>query len=181
MLRRVALLRGINVGGRTVRSEALRGIFEEAGLAEAEPFLASGNVGFRAAASTDGAALEATIEKALRDGLRYDVPTFVRSCAELAQVADAVPLASSELAGVPDIRVTVIFLKEPAPRDLLTVVAPLRGPDDDFVGQGRELYWLRRGNTSASAAWTPLERALTGRGTMRTLGTVQRLVRKFCA
>jgi uncharacterized protein (DUF1697 family) len=42
----VALLRGVNVGGITIRSADLRALFLELGLGDARTFLASGNVRF---------------------------------------------------------------------------------------------------------------------------------------
>ena len=42
----VALLRGINVGGRNVKMDRLREIFESLGFSNVETFIASGNVIF---------------------------------------------------------------------------------------------------------------------------------------
>ena len=49
----VALLRGVNVGGRTIKMAELRSTLEEAGLENVETVLQSGNVMFD---SPDGAA-----------------------------------------------------------------------------------------------------------------------------
>ena len=46
MTRWVALLRAINVGGRTVKMDRLRALFEELRYANVETFIASGNVLF---------------------------------------------------------------------------------------------------------------------------------------
>jgi len=40
----IALLRGINVGGHTVRMEALRPLFEELGLRNVRTYIQSGKV-----------------------------------------------------------------------------------------------------------------------------------------
>ena len=46
MPRFAAFLRAVNVGGRVVKMEALKWIFESMGLADVESFIASGNVVF---------------------------------------------------------------------------------------------------------------------------------------
>lgn len=65
MPRYVAFLRAINVGGRTVKMDRLREIFESLGLGDVETFIASGNVIFRSR-STKPQALEKKIERSLR-------------------------------------------------------------------------------------------------------------------
>ena len=57
MPRYVAFLRAVNVGGRLVKMDELRGLFGEAGLRDVETFIASGNVIFSTTA-TATAALE---------------------------------------------------------------------------------------------------------------------------
>ena len=70
----VALLRAINITGRTIKMDRLRALFAELGLANVATFIASGNVLFDA----DGAAeaLETRIEAHLQDALGYEVATF---------------------------------------------------------------------------------------------------------
>ena len=86
MPRYVAFLRAINVGGHVVKMDHLRTLFEEIGLTEVETFIASGNVLFNSP-SKSGPALERKIEKQLRTALGYEVATFVRTHAEVQQVA----------------------------------------------------------------------------------------------
>ncbi|HUG39404.1 MAG TPA: DUF1697 domain-containing protein [Longimicrobiales bacterium] len=183
-VRRFALLRGINVGGRTVRSPALCAVFEAMGFGGVATFLASGNVVFEPdagdAAPGEAAALEARIEARLREALGYEPATFLRSCAELADAGSPERLDGSPLAGEEGVTVNVVFLKGPAPGDFRDAVLALRSDVDDFLFHGRELYWLRRGKMSESPAWVPLEKALAGRGTTRNLNTVRRMLAKFC-
>ena len=178
--RHVALLRGINLGRRRVKSPELRAVFEELGFDDVATFLASGNVIFDATAGS-GRELAGRIEAGLREALGYDVATFLRSCAELGAAASPERLASSPLSGEEGVTVQVVFLGEPVPADLAAAAESLRSDDDDFIAAGRELYWLRRGRISESPAWAPVEKALGGRGTMRNLNTVRRLHERFCA
>ena len=67
MSRYLAFLRAINVGGHTVKMDALRHIFESLGFTSVETFIASGNVIFEAG-QQDPAALEKAIETRHRVG-----------------------------------------------------------------------------------------------------------------
>src|SRR5437879_3241046 len=87
MQRYIAFLRGINVGGHTVKMEHLRTMFAELGFANVETFIASGNVIFEAQAE-DTEVLEQQIEQHLRISLGYDVATFIRSASELVAVTN---------------------------------------------------------------------------------------------
>lgn len=178
--RRFAFLRGVNLGKRTATSADLRAAFEAMGFDDVATFIASGNVAFDGHGE-DGAALEARIEAGLGETMGFEAATFVRSCEELAEVAAPERLGASPLAGGDGVAVHVVFLKGELPADLGEAVEGLRSGDDDFVAGERELYWLRRGKMSDSAAWRPLEKALRGRGTMRNLNTVRRMLTKFCA
>lgn len=178
--RYVALLRGINLGGRRVKSPGLRAVFEQLGFDDVATFLASGNVIFDADADSEEG-LTTRIEAGLRDALGYEVATFVRSCRELAEAASPGRLSGTRLAGEEGVTINVVFLGEAVPPGLAEVAESLRSDDDDFISAGREVYWLRRGMTSESPAWRPLEKALGGRGTIRNLNTVRRLHERFCA
>ena len=90
MARYVAFLRAVNVGGRIVKMDELRGLFAEVGLSEVETFIASGNVIFSTTAKAT-AALEQKIETHLKKALGYDVPTLIRTTAEVAIAAARTP------------------------------------------------------------------------------------------
>lgn len=179
-VRHIALLRGINLGARRVKSPELCAVFEELGFDDVATFLASGNVIFGADAAPEEE-LATRIEAGLRDALEYEVATFVRSCAGLADAASPERLSGTRLWDQEGVTINVIFMGEAVPPELAEAAESLRSDDDDFISAGRELYWLRRGRTSESPAWRPLEKALGGRGTMRNLNTVRRLHERFCA
>ena len=84
-VRYIALLRAINVGGRVVKMDRLRTLFETAGFDAVETFIASGNVVFDSSRRNAGD-LERTIESHLKKALGYPVATFVRSMPELSAI-----------------------------------------------------------------------------------------------
>lgn len=97
MARYFAFLRAINVGGRTAKMERLRRAFEALGLTAVETFIASGNVIFESRPKNEKL-LREKIERHLGKTLGFEVATFLRTSAELAQIANYRPFLA-ETAG----------------------------------------------------------------------------------
>ena len=89
MSRQVALLRGVNLGGRKVIMSDLRDICERAGFADVRTLLASGNLVLDA--KEKGAKLEAKLEKLILDEMGLKTEVFVRTGAELGTIIAANP------------------------------------------------------------------------------------------
>lgn len=172
MIRYAALLRAVNVGGRTVRMEELRAIFDGMGFEDVRTLLASGNVLFSAA--DEPAGLRARIEQALQSVLGYEVKTFIRSAVEMAAVVESGPYTPEEIAGATAFNVA--FLERPLRKPEQSAVMALRTPVDDFRIQGRELFWLCRVKQSESEfSNARLERVAGIRSTIRSWNTVRKL------
>ena len=172
MSRHIALLRAINITGRTVKMDRLRALFAEMGLANVETFIASGNVLFD---SDDAAeALEERIEAHLQDALGYEVATFLRTPGEIAAVAAHRPFAAEGLESA--FGLMIAFLKRP-PDDAATArLMTYRRASDDFAVHGREVYWLRHTQQSeTNFAGATLERSLKMPATVRSVTTVRKL------
>src|SRR5437660_1567039 len=97
MPRYVSFLRGINLGGRRVKMDQLRALFEALKFSDVSTFIASGNVLF-GAPSLDAGSLEGQIEHHLEQSLGYPVDTFLRTPSELAAIAAHRPYTDAELA-----------------------------------------------------------------------------------
>lgn len=176
-MRYVALLRAVNVGGRTVKMDKLCALFEELKFKNVQSFIASGNLIFDSTAGESS--LETKIEKHLAKSLGFDVPTMVRSCAAIAAIADYSPFPKLELPSGEG-GLYVGFLKsEPAAAGIAKVMA-LGGKTNDFHVHGRELYWLARDRISVQKITnTTFEKALGIPTTFRNVTTVRRLAEKF--
>src|SRR5215831_20199302 len=85
-VRCLAFLRAVNVRGQAVSMEYLRTIFEAEGFTRVETFLEGGNIVFDGDAE-DPAGLERVIEQMLADALGYEVATFIRTDAEVRNIA----------------------------------------------------------------------------------------------
>jgi uncharacterized protein (DUF1697 family) len=178
--RYIAFLRAINVGGHTVTMDRLRQLFAALGFANVETFIASGNVIFDAPAQARRA-LEEQIERHLRESLGYAVATFIRSTAELADIATCRPFPAADLdaAGA---SLYIGFLADPPTDAARGKLMALSTPTDDFRVHGREFYWLCRTKMSESTlTGAMLERALGMPATMRNVTTVRKMAAKYPA
>lgn len=169
MPRYVAFLRAINVGGRNVKMEALRKIFEADGFKNVSTFIASGNVLFDSKAKP--ALLEREIEALLQKELGYRVDTFIRSIEELASLAKANPFPDEE-----GHTIHVGFTGDPIDKEVLGKLKDFPGEVDSFHAEGPDLYWccrIRSSDSKFSSAM--LEKILKRSATLRNIKTVRKL------
>lgn len=138
--RYVALLRGINVGGKNkIPMSELRELFEHEGHARVETYIQSGQVLFASAAPA--ATLEADLEQAIAERFDLTVPVVVVSHARLRTVVRKAPPGFGES---PDTHHSdVIFLKKPlTPAKAMEVVRLRDGVDQAWSANG-VLYFAR--------------------------------------
>jgi len=177
MPRYVAFLRAINVGGRVVKMDELRTMFEAMKFGQVETFIASGNVIFETKAEA-GAELAAKIEARLLKALGYEVVTFVRTDEEVAEIAVRRPFAAAAMETAPTF--CVGLLGAPLGPDGERRLMSLTSADDDFRVVGREVYWLGQKRQSESTfSNAVLEKALGVRTTFRGMSTMQKLAAKY--
>jgi uncharacterized protein (DUF1697 family) len=175
----VALLRGVNVGGRgKVGMQDLRALFESAGLTDVATYVQSGNVVF-SGPKTDMAKLARTIEKKISSDMGIDVTVLIRSATELGRIQQRNPLiARSD----DPTKLHVTFLAaEPDPE----LVAKLPNGSDGTAGKGadelkvvgREVYLFCPGGYGNSKLNnTFFEKRLATRATTRNWRTIVKLV-----
>jgi uncharacterized protein (DUF1697 family) len=169
----IALLRGVNVGGRKVLKDDLLGLAEDLGFEDAKTLLASGNLVLWGRAEAD-----ADLERRLEDGLekRMGLRTefFVRTPAELKAIIDANPYPDE--AGSHPNHLLVHFMKAPLrDGDEATLRAAITGPESFKVGT-RELYIdypVDVGHSMLDRDWKKTKRAPLG--TARNWNTVLKL------
>ena len=175
MQRYIAFLRAINVGGHTVKMDALRVLFESLGFINVETFIASGNVLF-GTPDGDPREMETKIEACLRSALGYEVATFIRTRAELAAIVGYVPFGSME---VEDASIYIAFLPVTLSEASTQKVKAFRTSIDEFYVKGREVYWLCRKISSESTfSGAALEKALGMPATLRNSTTIKKITAK---
>jgi uncharacterized protein (DUF1697 family) len=137
----VALLRGINVGGKNlIKMVELKLCLEDAGFQDVHTYIQSGNVLFRAAGS-DQAKLTKEVEDALSKTFTYESLVVVRSRKQMKDIVTHAPKGFG--LDPATYRYDVIFLKEPlSAAKAMKNVATKEGVDQAFAGKG-VLYFSR--------------------------------------
>jgi uncharacterized protein (DUF1697 family) len=137
----VALLRGINVGGKNpIKMTELRACFEEQGFRDVSTYIQSGNVVF-AAGATQVAELVHKIERMLAAGFDYEASVAVRSRTQMRAVVERAPVGFG--ADPSKYRSDVIFLKPPlTARAAMKGIRTREGVDQAYPGTG-VLYYSR--------------------------------------
>jgi uncharacterized protein (DUF1697 family) len=133
----IALLRGINVGGKnSLPMKDLTAMFEKAGCSHVATYIQSGNVVFKAEAKL---ALEITsiITRAISRDFKLNVPVIIRSAQELLKIAKNNPFLKK--GGTAD-TAHVAFLMHTALRDRILQLDARRSPGDEFWVMGSEVY-----------------------------------------
>ncbi len=176
MPRFVAFLRAINVGGRNIKMEALRAHFSSPSFSQVETYIASGNVIFEARSTST--LLEKKIEALLLEALGYEVTTFIRTDAEVANIARHQPFDQHSMQKAQAINIAL--LKAPLTDESREIAKNFNTDIDAFHVHGREVYWLCRKKQSESRFSNALfERKLGVSATFRSLSTMLKLAATY--
>jgi len=133
----VALLRGINVGGKNKAAMAdLARMFEDAGCSDVRTYIQSGNVVFRTTAAR-AEKLPGLISSSLAQASNLRVPVVLRSAEELAAVIANNPFVK---AGEAENLLHVVFLAGHPEAQRVAALDPDRSPPDRFFVRGRDIY-----------------------------------------
>jgi uncharacterized protein (DUF1697 family) len=170
----VALLRGINVGGKnTLPMCDLAAMFVEGGCTDVRTYIQSGNVVF---AATPGVVerLADDISRRIAKSFGYRVPVVVRTADELRQVVRGNPFLKSDA----DARsLHVAFLADLPDPGRIAALDPKRSPGDSFSMRGREIYLcLPNGVAGTKLSNAYFDSALATTSTLRNWRTVLKLL-----
>ena len=179
----VALIRGINVGGRNkVAMADLRSVVASIGHTDVSTYIQSGNVIFTAS-DKDTTALATALEKAIANELDVRPRVVVLSRDELAKVVDANPYPDE-----PNPRlVHAIFLTDAPSAEQKKAVAAAeqkvreKGNTDTATFVGRTLFLHTPGGFGTSELAAILSRSSGGKasapvGTARNWATITKLL-----
>jgi uncharacterized protein (DUF1697 family) len=176
MARYVALLRGINVGGKNlIKMADLQACLEEDGLEDVATYIQSGNVVFGSAGSSL-TELTGRIEELLSTTFGYEASVVLRSRQQMRATLDRAPAG---FGGDPArYRYDAIFLKAPlTARTAMRSVLTKEGVDQADVGPG-VLYFSRLTSRASQSrlgkiVGTPVYRNMT----IRNWNTTTKLAR----
>jgi uncharacterized protein (DUF1697 family) len=137
-MRYIALLRGINVGGKNkIKMETLRRVFSaELGFANVKTYINSGNVVFETSKKDDKKLAEA-IEKAIEKEFSLRIKVMVRSADEIAEIVANNPF-EGQFENEKDVH--VFFLDEEMPAEKRDLLLSNNGENERYAVRGREIY-----------------------------------------
>ena len=173
MARLVAFLRGINVGGHVVKKEKLKEMFSVMGFRNVMTHRQSGNVIFETP-SADFDETTARIEGELRRLLGYDVAVFIRTPAQLRNVAARESLKHGESEGT---SLLVTFLPGLTPGPALPL--PLTIPKSTAVilaASKSEVFSLTHGGGEGALPNSFLEAKLKVKATTRNMNVIKDII-----
>jgi uncharacterized protein (DUF1697 family) len=170
----LALLRGINVGGRNrILMQDLAARFEGAGYADVRTYIQSGNVIF--AAAEERSALTAAIEQMLADAFDYDATVELRDLEQMRAIVEQAPTGFG--AEPDDYRYDVLFLLPPlAVDEVLGALTPKAGVDTAWPGPGVVYHSRLTARASQSGLSRIVSHPLYQRLTVRNWNTTTRLL-----
>jgi uncharacterized protein (DUF1697 family) len=137
----VALLRGINVGGKNlIKMPALKACFEANGFEDVATYIQSGNVLF-GSSETRASELVSKIEEVLGQEFGYAATVVVRNRTQMRAIVERAPKGFGTQPA--KYRCDVIFLKEPLTAKVAMKSVPTKpGVDEAHAGTG-VLYFSR--------------------------------------
>ncbi len=173
VVRHVALLRGINVGGKNMLPmAALTKLFVDAGCVEVSTYIQSGNVVFGATPAV-AKRLSVELPKLVHKKYGFEPRLMVRSADEFREAAAGNPFMKS---GVDTKSLFVGFLDTVPPARLVAALDPDRSPGDKFAVRGREIYlFLTNGPIKTRLTGPYVEATLKVSSTVRNWNTVMKL------
>lgn len=117
MSKYVAFLRGINVGGKTIKMDGLRKVFESLGYKNVRTLLASGNVIFESKVTSESK-LRVEIEAGIKKAFGHDVRVILRSETDIQGLVKSDPFKGVKV--TPQTRLYITFLSQPPDSQLKT-------------------------------------------------------------
>jgi uncharacterized protein (DUF1697 family) len=162
----VALLRGINVGGKNlVPMKDLAAMFT--GCSDVSTYIQSGNVVF---STKNPEKIPPLIAGSIKKKFKIEVPVIVRSHDELAKISQSCPFDDVD-------HVMVMVLAHSPSASAVKALDPKRSPTDQFAVKGREIFLHcpnGYGNSKLTNAW--FDSKLSTVSTGRNWRTLQKLL-----
>lgn len=175
----IALLRGINVGGKNIIKMAeLRRVFEEElGLVRVQTYIQSGNVLFES--SEKESVLRKRIEQGIESAFGISVSVILRTATELRNIAACCPFTAEELAKAAESSTSeslyVSILQEELPAEQVDKLQTTDFGEDQYVIQGKEIYLLYSNSTRNSKLSGRLDKLVVP-ATVRNFKTLNKLI-----
>ncbi|MGH7142387.1 MAG: DUF1697 domain-containing protein [Candidatus Saccharimonadales bacterium] len=171
-MRYIVFLRGINVGGHSIKMADLKACFESIGLKSVKTIQQTGNVLFES--SVDARKLKRTIEAALTRSFNYQVRVQVINIDSLREIVAASPFSSQK----DSFHQYVLFFEDGLEKELLGEFIDLDSSTEVIKLGNGVIYWsVRVGMTLDSQFAKFLTKAkYKSFNTNRNIRTLQKII-----
>lgn len=173
---RVAFLRAVNLGKRSVKMATLVEVVERLGYDRVWTHINSGNVVFDAAGARE--AIEHRLEVSFEHAFGFEVTTFVRTATELRRAIALEPFS----VGTGD-TYFLTFLKSAPTSAQQRALEKLTNEFDTLVVNGRDVHWRMHGRSTDTKLKTKDWEGIIGRhqSTSRNMTMLRKLDAKVNA
>ena len=173
----IALLRGINVGGKNmIKMAELKRMFQNIGLGRVQTYIQSGNVLFESDAEEEP--LRRRIEQEIEATFGFSVTVILRTSGELEQIIEQCPFteeAVTEAAATAQGESLYVSLMPEAPSpEAVEKLRAFKSDREEYRVIGREVYLLFRDSIRNSKLASSLPK-LNVPGTVRNWRTISKL------
>ena len=168
------MLRGVNLGKRRMKMDALRAMCEELGLANPRTYVQSGNVVFETK-ERNVAKLTKRIEEAIQATFRFHSDTVLRTTEEMRDAIARNPFAGRK--GIEPGKLLVVFLSGDPGAEVKKVIESIKDVPEEAVLSGREIFiYFPNGQARPKLKFAVIDRALKVNWTGRNLNTATSLL-----
>lgn len=174
MNKQIAILRGINVGGRRkILMKDLKELFHHLGFINIQTYIQSGNVIFNSSGKTDNIKIATEIEKSILKAYNFQVPVIVLTALELHSAISENPFSGKNIE-IEKLHLT--FLKEVPENDKLQNIQTFNLAPDKFEIKNKNAFICCSGKYSQSKLTNSFfESKLKVQATTRNWKTVLKL------
>jgi uncharacterized protein (DUF1697 family) len=167
----IALLRGINVGGKNmIKMPELKSMFETLGFGKVQTYINSGNVLFTAEKGAEQ--VRQRVELEINKTFGIAITVVLRTAAELEQIIENCPYKTDSLLEGESVQVTL--LTEAPSQEKIAVLPEGKSDIDEFQIKGLEIYFLFRQSMLDSRLAKNMTK-LGAAATSRNLNTLNKL------
>ena len=146
----LALLRGINVGGKNlIKMNELQELFEALNFTDVKTYIQSGNILFKDD-NKDKLEIAGKIEKALFDKMKNEIKVLILTLSDLKYLVDNIPDGFG--AEYEKFKYDVIFLIKPLTTKQVLRELPAKKGDDEIY-EGKNAFYIKRSIKKLSGSY----------------------------
>lgn len=174
-IKNIALLRGINVGGkRKIPMTGLRTVFEKLGYTDVESYIQSGNIVYKSPANKKPVDSAQRIQEHIREQYGHEVPVMILPAADILTAVDQNPFPQSNPEDIKKLHLT--FLSGTPELEKVEALTKMDFKQDQFVLFGKMVFIRCEGKYHESKLTNNFfERKLEVQATTRNWRTVLKL------